>query len=145
MKTIKSGEELRGAIINLEETQEQEGKMLKSQFHLAYEGMKPVNIIKNTLRETVESLELKEGVIIAFIGMAAGYFSRKIIVGASHSPMRKLIGTAFMFGVTNLAAKHPEALKLSGQVVLKFISKMLRDGRRHSASNAEHDETSYIT
>jgi hypothetical protein len=133
MKKIKSGDDLRGAIIDLEKAQEQEGKMLKSQFHLAYEGMKPVNIIKNTLKEAVESIELKESFFIAFIGMTAGYFSRKIIVGSSHNPLRKVLGAAFMFGITNLAAKHPEALKLSGQVVLKSISKMLKSRQRHSA------------
>ena len=41
---------LREAIVVLEKRQATEGKILKEQFMLAYESMKPINLIKNTFK-----------------------------------------------------------------------------------------------
>src|SRR5690349_19665478 len=46
-KKINSAETLRQAIARLENTHDEEGKMLKQQFILAYESIKPINLIKN--------------------------------------------------------------------------------------------------
>lgn len=142
MEKINSESDLRGAIIQLENKKDEEGKMLKKEFHLAYESIKPVNIIKNSLKEVGESLELKESFLIAIVGISAGYLSRKLLVGASQSPMRKLLGAALVFGITNLVAKHPEVIKLSGKAVLKFFSRMLGT-ERHGAGNDEPGEIEY--
>jgi hypothetical protein len=52
MEKINSESDLRGAIIQLENKKDEEGKMLKKEFHLAYESIKPVNIIKTRSRKS---------------------------------------------------------------------------------------------
>jgi len=45
---INSATDLRAAILQLETRQAAEEKLLKENFHLAYESIKPINLIKNT-------------------------------------------------------------------------------------------------
>lgn len=124
MQKIESSLALRQAIAELENTQTVEEKILKEQFHLAYESMKPVNLIKSTFREVAASEEIRKQVLSTTIGLAAGFVSKKLFEGASHSPMRKLIGTALMFGITEVAARNPEALSAAAKGVIKIISEL---------------------
>lgn len=119
MQKITSSEELRAAIVALELAQQQEGTSLKEEFHVAYQEIQPINIIKNTVRQAVQSQDLKDDLINASVGMAVGYVSRSLFEGETHSPARKLIGTALMFGVTNVVANNPEFVKAVG---ISFIN-----------------------
>lgn len=120
MKKIDSSIALRNAIVQLESTQLVEEKIMKQQFHLAYESMKPVNLIKSTFAEVVASQEIREKVLTTTAGLAAGFVSKKLFEGASHSPLRKLLGTALMFGITEVINKNPEAVKAFGMGALKI-------------------------
>lgn len=122
MQKINSAAALRGAIAQLEIAHAEEGKMLKQQFHLAYESIKPMNLIKSTFKEAVESPELKDNIINTSVGLATGYLSKLLFVNVSHSPVRKLLGIALQFGITQVVAKNPEAVKSVGKKLMKIIS-----------------------
>jgi len=122
MQKINSAAALRHAIAQLEITHAEEGKMLKQQFHLAYESIKPLNLIKSTFKEAVESPDLKDNVINTSVGLATGYLSKLLFVNVSHSPVRKLLGIALQFGITQMVAKNPEAVKSIGKKLMKIIS-----------------------
>ena len=123
MQKINSAAALREAIVQLEIAHTEEGKILKQQFHLAYESIKPINLIKNAFKETVESPDLKDNILNTSVGLAAGYVSKLLFVNVSHSPIRKLLGIALQFGITKLVAKNPEAVKSMGKVLLNIIKK----------------------
>jgi hypothetical protein len=53
--------------------------------------------------------------------LAAGYVSKILFQGTSHSQLRKLFGTVLMFGITNAVAKHPEVVKSVGRRVIKAL------------------------
>lgn len=128
MQKINSATGLRTEIIRLESKRADEEKMLKEQFHLAYESMKPINLIKSTFKnavasgkEAIASPNLKENVLNISAGLATGYLSKLLFVGASHSPLRKLLGFALQFGITKAVAKNPETIKSLGKGFLKII------------------------
>jgi hypothetical protein len=120
---INSESTLKLAILQLEERQKKEGEMLKSQFHIVYESLKPVNLIRSTLKEASSSPELKTDLVNTSIGVAAGYVSKLLVQGLSANPLRKLLGSLFMFGVTNLVNNNPETVKAIRNKVFKLIGK----------------------
>lgn len=121
MQKINSGASLRDAILRLESKQADEEIMLREQYHLTYESIKPVNLIKSIFRQAVESRDLKDNLLNTSVGLTAGYFSKILFQGLTKSPFKKLLGTAIMFGITNVIAKNPEAVKSFGSGFLKMI------------------------
>jgi hypothetical protein len=111
MQNINSESDLRNAILELETRQAREGKILKEQFNLTYNSIKPINFLKNTLKEVGESQELKENILTTSVGLATGYLSKVLYEKISHSPVKKFFGSILMYGITNLVTKNPETIK----------------------------------
>jgi hypothetical protein len=120
--------DLRAVILQLENKQAEEGKMLKKQLHLAYESIKPINMIKSTFEAAAQSQDLKNNILNTSVGLSAGYLSKLLFVGVSTSPLKKLLGTALLFGITNIVAKNPGVIKLLATKVLKIIGKKSDNG-----------------
>jgi hypothetical protein len=121
MQNIASTIELKNAIHLLEEDQLVKGHLLKEQFFITYESLKPVNVLSSTLHDISSSPYLMENILGSAMGIASGFLTRKIFVGSSGSLIRKLLGSVIQFGVTNVVAQHPESVKSLGQVILKFL------------------------
>ncbi|HUZ60619.1 MAG TPA: hypothetical protein VMU83_17740 [Hanamia sp.] len=81
---------------------------MKDHFHLLLEDLKPANILRNTLHEVQESTPLKHNLLKIAVGLGAGYFSRKLVVGKSAGLVKKALGTALQFGITQFIAKKSE-------------------------------------
>jgi len=118
---IVSLTDLSEAIRELEEKWKGEGKVVKDQFEVAYESIKPINLIKSTLKEVVSSPELKGNVLNASVGLAAGFVSKAVYVGFSANPVRRLVGTLLMFGITNLVAKRGDVIGRIGRNLIATI------------------------
>lgn len=112
---------LRETILELERRQAEEGKLLKQQFYTTYESMQPINIIKNTFKEAALSNELKDNILTTSVGLVVGYLSKMLFEDISTSPVKKLLGTIILFGITNIVAKNPETVKSLGKGFLKII------------------------
>ena len=117
MENITIHEGLRERILKLERQRLEQGKLMKEQFHLAYESVKPINLIKNTFKEVAASQDLRDNLLNTSVGLAAGYASKTLFEDASRSPFKKLLGTVLLFGVTNVVARHPKAIKSLGMMV----------------------------
>jgi hypothetical protein len=124
MKTKSSTTWLKKEIQLLKEEHALKGKSLIKQFHLTYESLKPVNLLKSTINDVSTSPYLMDNIIGTSVGIATGYLSKKIIVAGSDSKFRKLLGSILQFGVTNLVAKNPEAIKSFGQFIFHHISSL---------------------
>ena len=129
MQKITTTIDLRDAIVILEGKQASDEKALKAQIHSTYEHMKPINLIKSTFKEIAASQEIKEDLFNTTVGITAGYVSKVLFESVSHSPIRKLLGTVLMFGITNVVAKHPEAVKSVGRSFFRMISSKARERR----------------
>jgi hypothetical protein len=123
--------ELKNAIQLLEAEQAIKGQLLKEQFYITYESLKPINILKSTLKEAATSPYLIENILGSAVGLATGYVSKKIVVGASANIIRKLIGFILQFGVTNLIAQRPDAIKSVGQYIIQqFFHKKDKNSKK---------------
>lgn len=129
MEKISSEIDLRAAIIALEKKQLEEANLMKAQFSLAYESVKPINLIKSTFKEVASSEEIKDHLINTTIGITAGYLSKKLFEGVTHTPLRKLLGSALMFSISNVVAKNPEMVKAAANGVVKLIANSLHESK----------------
>lgn len=110
MKTRSNSDSLKESILVLERKQELELASIKEQLYVTYESVKPVNIIKNSLKEIISSPGLKGSILNNIVGLASGYFSRKLLLGNSHNPIKKVLGAFLQFAVTNVVTNHSEGI-----------------------------------
>lgn len=97
--------ELIAAIKRLERKRMLMEEDLKDEFHTLLESLKPGNILKNTIHEVQASTDLKHNLFKVALGLGAGYFSRKLVVGKSAGIVKKALGTALQYGITNFVSK----------------------------------------
>ena len=121
MENITSAAELKIAIQILEVEQEMKAQLLKEQFILAHDSIKPINLLKSTINDFVTSPYLIDNVLGGAVGLATGYISKKIVIGASGNLFRKLLGVVMQFGVTNVVAQHPDGIRSIGQYIYQHI------------------------
>jgi hypothetical protein len=121
MQRINSTTNIKDLILQLENRQVVELKLLREQLSLTYESIKPINLVRNTFKEVVASEELTDNIVNTSVGLAAGYVSKTLFERASHSPFRKLLGTALLFGITNLVSKNPHTVKSIGTDFLNIV------------------------
>lgn len=140
MQKIVTESDLRNAILKLESKQTQERKLMKEQFLITVETLKPINLIKSTLIEAVESEDLQHNFMNSALGLSAGYLSKMAVQGRSGGPVRKIIGTAVMFGIKNLIARNPEKIKKWGGVFFAVVKNLLRDKNNRNAGKIESAE-----
>lgn len=105
LEIIANTDDLATAIKRLERRKMVMEEGLKDHFHLLLEDLKPTNILKNTLQEVQQSTSLKNNLLKVVLGLGAGYFSRKIMIGKSAGVVKKALGTAIQYGITNFIAK----------------------------------------
>lgn len=121
MNKITSVDELRASILLLEIKQANEGQLLKAQFKITYENLRPVNLIKNTFNELVSAPDFKGDLLKTTLSLAAGYLSKKIAVGSTHNPLKQVLGTLLQMGVTSLVSKNTDEIKSAALNLLKTI------------------------
>ena len=109
LEIIANTSDLSTAIKRLERRRNFLGEDLKDHFHTVLEELKPTNILKNTLYEVQESTTLKHNLLKVAIGLGAGYFSRKMVIGKSAGLVKKALGTALQYGITNFIAKKDDS------------------------------------
>ena len=105
LQKIANTTELDTAIKRLERKIKIQEADLQDHFHSLLMSLKPTNILKTTIHEVQESPELKHNLFKVALGLGAGYFSRKIVVGKSAGLVKKALGTALQFGVTQFISK----------------------------------------
>lgn len=120
---INSPENLKNAILDLEMAQSEEESNLKEHFNLAYESVKPVNLIKNTFKEVAVASEIKQSILSISLGLAAAYFTRKLLEKGSNSSVKKMAGTVIMIGVTNYLARNPAIITNLGAKLINKLRK----------------------
>jgi hypothetical protein len=135
MQKINSAKELRDAILQLERKKADEEKMLREQFHLVCDSLKPINLIKSSFKEVIASGDLKNNILNTSIGLTVGYLSKILFERVSNSPIKKFLGTALLFGITNVVSKNSEGIKSMGNRVMKIISSKRSNGMNGTRNN----------
>jgi hypothetical protein len=121
MQNITTAAELINAIQLLEDEQVIKGRLLKEQFYVVYESFKPISLLKSTLNEISSSPYLIDNIMGTAMGVASGFLTKRIFVGASGGLIRKFLGSLLQFGVTNIVAQNSDTIKSIGQFILQRI------------------------
>jgi hypothetical protein len=121
MQNITSSAALKDAIQLLEVDQGIKGQLLKEQLYITYENLKPVNLIRHTLKEISSSPYLIDNISGNAIGLLSGFLSKKMFVGSSGNLIRKFIGSVLQFGVTNIVAQNSDVIKSIGQALFQLF------------------------
>jgi hypothetical protein len=137
MQKIATVTELKNAIQVLEAEQVVKGRLLREQFHLTYESLKPVNLLKRTIVDISSTPHLVDNIVGTFIGLISGSVSNKVFVGSSGNIFRKLFGNFLQYGVTDLISKNSESIKLFAQYIFHNI-------RRRRESRAKYNDNQSV-
>jgi hypothetical protein len=135
MENISSVAGLKNAIQVLEVQQRIKGHELKEQISLTYESLKPVNLIRNTLKDLFSSQYTTENISGAAMGAISGFLFKKLFIGASANKLRKLVGNVLQFGMTNFITQNSDQIKAIGQVLFQhFFFKKEKNSKKDSRS-----------
>lgn len=121
MGTITNITELNAAILLLENKQAQEAILLKEQFNLTYESIKPINFIRSTFKELVTAPDFKEDLLNTSISLAARYFSKKLAVGSTNNPLKQILGSFLQMGVTSVVSKNADDIRTKFMDILSVV------------------------
>ena len=127
MQNRSSTAVLKDTIQLLETEQKIEGRLLKEQFYLTYESLKPVNLLRSSIRDVVSPPYLIDNIVGTAVGLATGYLSKKIVIGTSGNIIRKFFGLLMQLGVTNTIAQHPDSIKSIGQFIYEHFLRKKRE------------------
>ena len=105
LRGIANTSDLDTAIKRLEAKRFLQEEDMKAHFHVILNDLKPTNILKNTLHEVQQSTPLKHNLLKVAVGLGAGYFSRKMLVGKSAGFAKKALGAVLQYGITSFVAK----------------------------------------
>jgi hypothetical protein len=124
MSHIKTLIELRKEIAELEITQVSARQDLVVQLRLTYESLRPANLIKHTFKELTTAPDVKLDFLNSIMAMAAGFLSKKLLVGKSHNPLKQVVGTMVQLGVTNLVTRNGNVIKSAAfRILTSFFVK----------------------
>lgn len=111
MKNNNQADALKDAIAVLQQKQAGELKLLREQFHITYDSLKPMNLLKKGFQDITSLPDLKDGLINNVIGLATGYLSKKVLIGATRNPIKRILGTVLEFAVAGLVTKQVKEAK----------------------------------
>ena len=139
MQNITSVTALRIAIQELETERKVKEQLLREQFYLTYESLKPVNILRNTLKNLFSSENLLENISGNAIGSFSGFILKSIFVGKSATKLKKLVGAILQFGIAKVISQNSDQIKKIGLAVLQnFLNKK---EKRHKIQSRQKEDS----
>ena len=130
MGKIQSENDLNSAIMALEKRREEDLDSLKEEFHHFSENMKPLNLIKNTIKKATESSEIKQGILKTTMNLSGALILKKILIHTAAGPAKTIIGTALIYGITNIISHNSEKVGEVKNKFLNFIQTKLKKPRK---------------
>jgi hypothetical protein len=123
MKKLNETDALNELIFITEQQYYTDFRLLKEQFHTAYESIKPINLIKNLVHEVTASPEIKEDIFGNVMGLASGFISKKIMIDENSGVFKRAIATVLQFAVANVVSKHSANIKAVGTALFNNFFK----------------------
>lgn len=102
---------LRDAIYLLEIRQAEEKRMLKEQFLIGYEQLKPVNLIRSTVRGLLESPEVKTGLLGTLVSVISGYVAQKTTRKPKRNSLLRSVRMILQFGLAGLISGNIDTIR----------------------------------
>lgn len=121
MQNKEYTEALQATIQWMEGEKTAKGEQLKERFQGTYESLKPMNLLKSTMKEVVSTSTSLDDLIGPMIGLIAGNLAKKVVMGKSENPNRQAIAAALQVGITHVIVQHPEELKSLGKMAWQLL------------------------
>lgn len=104
MKNKEARDKLENLISLVEARKKMELLELKGSVNGLVDTLRPANLLSTTLDEFSKP-EIKEKLVASVLSLSAGYLSRKLIVGKSNHPVRKVAGYLIQWAVSKILAR----------------------------------------
>jgi len=127
MQTIKTSADIKRAIGELEVRQAAELIRLKQAVQNTAESLKPFNIIKRSLKDAAGSPNLKVDVFNAAIGLTTGILAKKLVIGSTMNPFKKILGIVLEMAVANKVINNADEIKSTGTNLFNKVFKRIED------------------
>jgi len=108
MEKIETVIALREKINALEVSRAAQENALKQDFHNVFEQLKPANLLSKGVKNIASSPDFKQTVLSTALSVAAGYLSKKVLVGNTDNPFKKILGQLLQAGVTTGLIKNSD-------------------------------------
>ena len=101
--------------------QKEEQDELKEQAKLSYESLNPINQLKKGWAELVDTKNKNGDIVGGIVGLSVGYISKKVLLGPSHNPIKRILGTLAQFAIANVVSKYGDTIKSKGGSWIKSL------------------------
>lgn len=130
MQKINSVAGLKNAIQLLEAEKAERAQILKQQFYIVSENLKPGNIVKKFFSEFLSPKNMAGNFSGAAFGIAGGLLVKRMFSGKLTKKYKKLFGTLLQVSITNLIAQNSDYIKSVAQKIFRnlFRSKTIASG-----------------
>lgn len=123
MNSITTTKELNAAILLLENKRTIELAEVKEHYKTTYESLRPINFIRNTVKELITAPDFKDDLLNTSLSLAAGYFSKKIAIGSTNNPFKQVLGNFLQMGVTSVISNNADGIRTK---IMNIVSTVLQ-------------------
>lgn len=130
MDKIDNAEQLRQAIEALEKSQQQEANGVKNQMHEVYESVRPVNLIKSTLKDIGESAEIKDSLLRIPVAMVGAYVNKQLSKGPAYTSARSVLAQTLIDTAVDTVKRNPELFNAVAKSAFSLLMNTIRNKKR---------------
>jgi hypothetical protein len=105
MNRIETIEELKDAIRLAEDKQSVSGNLLKKQFLMTCDTLKPGSLLRSTIKEVTSHRKLVKIVALTALALTTSSLSKKIVIGTSGTLLIKILAGIIQHGTTRFLRK----------------------------------------
>lgn len=121
MKKKSPNDLLNDSIQLLEAKRDLELIQLKQGFEEVRESLKPMNIIKETIKKVTFSSDVKEGLGKTAIGVASGFLIKNLLFRNTLNPAKLVARGVVQTAAVGLTASNLDKIKLKGAKILRSL------------------------
>ncbi len=118
---IKNTSDLKAAIASLTIQQATDLLLLKKEFAVTKEKLTVSNLIKSGFKEVASTPKISTNLFKAILGLTTGFVTKKLLIGKTINPIKKLLGAAMEMFVANKVVNNADTLKSVGSALLNKI------------------------
>jgi len=123
MIEIKSGNELKAAILQLEGRQAEQEQMLRAQYEITYKSLNPINILKKSFKDSFSSNEKEAGAIDYFANFIGDFASKQILKGTSNTTVKDYLSPIIQVIIVTIIKQNSDFFQAFGESLINVLSK----------------------
>ncbi len=132
MITIDAKQQLENNIRLLESEQNILLIQIKDQAYQLYNNVQPLNLIKRAYQDISTSPEIRSSLLHDAIGLTTGYLSKKILIGSTHNPIKKILGALVQLAIGNIVSNNSESIRSGGEYIVRRIRELGTNKKSHN-------------